>query len=482
MNRSLSAPRLAQLLGEFPRTPAYRGLRDALQQRIGDGRIALGTRLPSERDASIALGVSRNTVARAYSDLTAAGFASARQGAGTFTTVPESHRRAHDHVLHSLGAAPSDAVIDLTCAAAGAGQEIGAAYARALEALPAYLHTDGYLPTGLPALRESIAARFARRGLPTDAGQVIVTSGALSALSIVARALSRPGDRITIEAPGYANALEALRLGGGRLVASPMGDVFDDAGWDLDGIEATLRQTAPRLAYLMPDFHNPTGLLMDDGLRERYAGALQATGTVAVVDETLQPTSLGGMAMPAPFALHAADALTIGSASKLCWGGLRVGWIRAPRELVSRIVSARVRMDLGTSLFDQLVVTELLQGDDPFAPQREPTRRRRDALATALRAQLPDWRFRLPEGGLTLWVQLPRAGATRLAAAVEREGLHVVPGPVFSVDGGFDDWLRIPYAKPETQLLEAVARLAAAWNALPDDSRRQRARSPYVVA
>ena len=105
MDRSLAPGHLATLVGDFPRTPAYRGLRKALEELIGDGRIPLGTRLPSERAVTQVLGVSRNTVTRAYADLVAAGFATARQGAGTYAAVPLDRRRAHDHALHALGTA-----------------------------------------------------------------------------------------------------------------------------------------------------------------------------------------------------------------------------------------------------------------------------------------------------------------------------------------------------------------------------------------
>src|SRR3546814_20560117 len=82
---------------------------------------------------------------------------------------------------------------------------------------------------------------------PETPEQIVVTSGALSGIAIVARALSRPGERIMIESPVYSNAIEALRLGGGQLVSSPLADPLGDAGWDIDEIEATLRQTSPRL-------------------------------------------------------------------------------------------------------------------------------------------------------------------------------------------------------------------------------------------
>lgn len=470
MERSLAPDRLATLVGDFPRSPAYRGLRQALQELIGDGRIPLGTRLPSERSVTRALGVSRNTVARAYADLVAAGFATARQGAGTYAAVPLDRRRAHDHALHGVDTAhAADGVIDLNCAAGAATPGVAAAYARAMEALPAYLSSDGYLPSGLPALRARVAAGYTQRGLPTVAEQIVITSGALSATAILARTLTRPGDRVMIESPVYSNAIEALRLGGGRLVSAPLADALGDEGWDLAGIEATLRQTAPRIAYLIPDFQNPTGFLMDDAQRARYAEALHATRTVAIVDETLQSTGLSDAAMPAPFASHAPGTYTVGSASKLCWGGLRVGWIRAPREAVDRLIAARVQMDLGSSLFDQLVVAEMLDADDVLSARRDQLRQRRDALAGALRDHLPHWRFRLPDGGMSLWVRMPHGSATQLAVDVERRGVHLAPGPVFSVEGGADQWLRIPFARPEAQLMQAVRVMAETWSARPQD-------------
>ena len=469
MTRSLSPQRLAALVGDFPRAPAYRGLRQALQELIGDGRIPIGTRLPSERAVTQVLELSRNTVTRAYADLIAAGFATVRRGSGTYAAAPLERRRAHDHVLHARSATPtSEGAIDLLCAASAATPGVAAAYERALAALPAYLGGDGYLPSGLAALQARLADDYARRGLPTRPEQIVITSGALAAIAVVARALSRPGDRVMIESPVYSNAIETLRLGGGHLVSSPLGE----DGWDLDGIEATLQQTAPHLAYLIPDFQNPTGLLMREGERARYAAALRASRTVALVDETLQPLSLTDAPMPGPFAAHAPNAITIGSASKLFWGGVRVGWIRAPRDLVERLVRARVQIDLGTSLFDQLVVLELLRDDSIATLRRAQLRQRRDALAQAIAEHLPGWRFRLPDGGLTLWLQLPYGSATQLAARMDALGVHLAPGPVFSVEGGGDPWLRLPFAKPEDQLREAVTRIAQVWSAHPPASAK----------
>lgn len=462
----IAPDRLARLVGDFDRAPAYRGLCAALQELIGDGRIPIGTRLPSERAVTEALGVSRTTVTRAYSDLVAAGFATAKQGSGTYAAAPIERRRAHERILQPLGMPqPSDDLIDLGCAASAATPGVAAAYERALARLPSYLSNDGYLPSGLTELRAHVADAFVERGLPTEAEQIVVTSGALSAIAIVARAMTRPGDRLMIESPVYSNAIESLRLGGARLVSSPLADPLGETGWDLDGVEATLRQTSPHLAYLIPDFQNPTGFLMSEADRDRYAAALRATRTIAIVDETLQATSHTGDPMPAPFARFEPDTITVGSASKMFWGGLRVGWIRAPRAHVDRIVAARVRLDLGTSLVDQLVVAELMTAkQEVLGRRRAHMVAQRDALVDALREHVPTWRFRPPAGGLSLWVQIPTGSATRLAADAEGRGVYIAPGPVFTVEGGSDSWLRIPFAKPEHELLEAVRRVAAVWS------------------
>lgn len=470
MMRSLSPQRLATLLGDFPRAPAYRGLCQALQERIGDGRIPRDTRLPSERSASGALGVSRNTVTRAYAELVAAGYAQVRQGAGTYAVVPAERRRAHEHALHARSAFSPDDALDLNCAASAATPGVAAAFARALTALPAWLGSDGYLPAGLPALRARIAEAYRARGLRTDPEQILITSGALSAIAIVARALSRPGDRVMIESPVYSNAIEAMRIGGARLISAPL--VAE--GWDLAGVEATLQQTAPHLAYLIPDFQNPTGFLMSEDERVRYAAALRATRTVPVVDEALQAMALDAHTMPPPFAAFAEETISLGSVSKLYWGGLRVGWIRAPQARMEALLRARVQFDLGSSVFDQLVVLELLDQPAIAELRRTQLQARRDTLVQALRTHLPDWRFRVPEGGLTLWLRLPHGSATQLAARLEPLGVHLAPGPVFSVEGGADDWLRLPYAKPETQMEDAVQRIAHLWQAWPRDATVRR--------
>ncbi|MBB3040696.1 PLP-dependent aminotransferase family protein [Nocardioides soli] len=458
MTASISAGRVATLVGDFDRSPAYAGLADALTLLIGDGRIAVDTRLPSERELTATLGVSRTTVTRAYAAIQEGGYAEARRGAGTFTRVPGGRSRAHDRALLPR---PGDGdAIDLNCAAPSAPPGIARAYAEAAADLPAYLGGHGYFPAGLPELQAAVAAAYDARGLPTTPDQVMITPGALTAGAVVAQAFTSPGDRVLVESPTYPNATDALRHAGARLVPSAV----DPDGWDLDAIAATLRQTAPRLAYLIPDFQNPTGHLMTDAQREEYAAHLRRSHTTAVVDEAHQALALDGRAMPRPFAAHAPDTITIGSASKSFWGGLRLGWIRAPHERMERLTRARISLDLGAPVLEQLVLTRLLaDADEVLAVNRARLREQRDALAGAVRDRLPAWSFHLPIGGLALWCRLPAALGTALAAEAERRGVIIAPGPVFAAEGGLDTFVRIPWTRPVDELVEAVHRLAEAW-------------------
>jgi DNA-binding transcriptional MocR family regulator len=463
MTRVVSASRVATLLGSAAaRSPAYRGIADGLRLLVADGRILPGTRLPSERDLTAALGVSRTTVARAYEVLREQGYVASRRGSGSVTRLPATRGAPEDHVLRPGDGRPD--VLDLTTAASAAPPGVAAAYERAVAELPPYLAGSGYFPSGLPVLRELLAQRYVDRGLPTSPDQVVVTAGALAALAVATRAFAGTGDRVLVESPTYPNAIAALHRSGTRVLGTPVGP----GGWDVEALTTSLRQVAPRLAYLVPDFHNPTGALMPDATRAEVGSALDRSRTLALVDESLVDVVLdhGTEAeMPLPLAAHAADAVTIGSAGKAFWGGLRIGWLRAPDTRTAALVSARLTLDLGSALLEQLVLADLLQRrDEVLSHQRARLRERRDHLVAAVSASLPTWRFRVPAGGLALWCELPAPLSTALTVAAERQGVLLAAGSSFAPDGGLERFVRLPFTRPGEQLTEAVERVARAWH------------------
>ena len=331
--------------------------------------------LPSERELAVALGTSRTTTAGAYRALRESGFAAAGQGAGTWTALPGGDSARMDDLpwpVQTSGVAGSaDGRGDMASAAPEAPPQVHGAYAAALAELPRYLPGHGYVSAGLPALRERVAARFTARGLVTTPEQVLVTSGAVHGLRLVLDALLAPGDRVLVESPSYPLALDAIRRAGGRPVALPI----EARGWDVSAALDAVRDTGARAAYLMPDFHNPTGRLMDAPTRRALAGALARAGCSAIVDETTVDLDLrraGAPPLPAPFAAFGGTAVTLGSASKTFWGGLRVGWVRADARLVKRLTLARAVDDLGSPLVEQLATAHLLDVADEVLSVRRP--------------------------------------------------------------------------------------------------------------
>ncbi len=209
----------------------------------------------------------------------------------------------------------------------------------------------------------------------------------------------------------------------------PVGVALPQQGWDCDGLAATIAQTAPRLAWLMPDFHNPTGRCMDAPTRQRVADIAARTRTTLVIDETMADLWYNAPPPP-PLASFNPDAavLTIGSAGKSFWGGLRIGWIRANARTIASLIQARDSLDLGTPLLEQLACSWLLENAATLLPpRRNMLKARRDMCETLMAEYFPRWRFSPPEGGLSFWVELPDMLATLFSARAESQGSISAP-------------------------------------------------------
>ncbi|UGQ12252.1 PLP-dependent aminotransferase family protein [Yinghuangia sp. ASG 101] len=473
---TVSSARLVDLLQPWqpasggahgPHTPAYKALADRIRALVLDGRVPLTARLPAERGLAEHLGVSRTTIAAAYDLLRTDGYLVSRRGSGSWTALP-THRADPPTRALVPSSAGGTGTIDLGVAALpGPGHHLARAVADAGDALPAYAAAHGYHPAGLPVLRETIARRYTDRGAPTTPDQIIVTTGALSAWVLLLRTLVHAGDRVAVESPTYANALESVRAQGGRPVPVPMAE----AGWDLPAWHDTLRAANPRVAYVVPDYQNPTGHLADTETRRRLIHDARATGTILVVDETCADLALDTPPPPhpdhpAPVAAHDHNGtvVTLGSASKSFWGGLRIGWVRGTPELVRRLVATRAGLDVAAPVLDQLVLHHLVadHSDAILAARLPALRAARDALAAMIRTHLPGWTFTPPSGGLSLWTHTDTASTTALAETAARHGLRIAPGTLFSPTGAFERHLRIPFTLDEPTLAEAVRRLALA--------------------
>ena len=466
---------LADLLGRWPAAdgPLYRLLATRIGRLADTGVLPPGTRLPPERPLAAALAVSRNTVALAYQVLRDDGMAESRQGSGTrlmpHLITPAAAHRANGFFAGLLG---GTVAIDLTRAAVECAPIVAEALQSPRDVLGdrelSRLTADaGYLPHGLAELRAAIAAMLtAAHSVPTEAAEVLVTTGAQQALDLLVRSEVTPGRAVVTEDPTFPGFLDAVQRAGGRLVGVPPGDVARIA----DAVAAH----QPALVYLIPSFHNPTGALLPAAARPDIVALARRHPDVTVIDDLAmvdlplgEASAAGGQKPPSPLAALAPrlpNVVTVGSFSKCYWGGLRTGWVRAPEGIIARLAAAKAAADLGSPPFQQAILAALVRErhDEILSGRADWTRDRYAAVASALESLLPAWTWTPPAGGLTIWARLPGdADSSAFAQAALRRGVAVVPGRLLSVSSRRSPWLRLAFVRPPSELAAAVQTLAA---------------------
>lgn len=469
MRVKIDPMRLATLIGTWGAGtgPLYERLARAIEAAIDRGELAPGTVLPTERALAAGAAVSRTTVVGAYRVLKDAGRLESRQGRGTWVAGPSEERphpeRAFSAELYAgLLGGPTD-LIELTAACPPATSLV----ATVLQEIPTDRLADavqgtGYLPAGLPALREEIAVLMTSTGLPTGPEEVIVTTGAHQAIGLAAMLLGGPGEAVLMEEATYPGALDIVRGGGMR----PVAVALDEGGVVPDALEDLLERVRPSFVYLVPAHQNPTGSVLSESRSARVA-ELSARYRVPVVEDlALRHLLLDERPATAPIARHGPDAssILIGSLSKVLWGGLRIGWIRAARPVVERLMRLKIIADMGSPVLAQTLAARLLpRFDEAVAERRAFLRERHAVLTRALAEHLPSWEWDEPRGGCTLWVRMPSGDARGLGQVAQRCGVNVVPGQVLSVEGGHEDRLRLPFVHEPEVIEDAVRRLAVAW-------------------
>jgi 2-aminoadipate transaminase len=335
--------------------------------------------------------------------------------------------------------------------------ETGEAVAHCLAGDPAVLQ---YSPTeGDPALRAWVADRH---GVAPD--QVLVTHGSQQALDLVARTTLDAGDPVALADPGYVGAIQALRLSGGRLVALPT----DDEGLDVGVLEERLAGgLRPRLVYVVPNFHNPTGASLSADRAHRLAHLADRYGFLVVEDDPYGEIRFCGQAPP-PLASLSGNVVSIGTISKVLFPGLRVGWVVAPRSLASSLALVKQAVDLHTSTLAQSIALHLLTRPGFLAAHvaglRDHYRSQATVLRDALTGALGDTLdITPPKGGLFLWARVRRPGVDTgalLARALDN-GVGYVPGSAFSVTASHRRCLRLSYATVTPEDLRKGARRLA---------------------
>ena len=336
-----------------------------------------------------------------------------------------------------------------------------------------YGATEGYEP-----LREMIARHIARYGIKAKSENVLITSGSQQALDLIGKLLINSGDRVLVEAPTYLGALQAFSVYGADYVSVPC----DEYGLRSDMLENPLR-SGPKFMYVLPNFQNPGGTTLSEGRRHELVLLADKYGIPIVEDDPYGQLRYEGEHLPPLVVLDREnlrrdDGYSIGNViylstfSKTLAPGIRLGWIVAPPEVISKLVQLKQGADLHSSTFVQMVAHEVARDnflDEHIKLIRRVYRERRDVMLEALTQHFPpEVTWTRPKGGLFLWVTLPTgADAQKLFETAVRENVAFVPGDCFYAPNGHPEegrrHLRLNFssASPD-QIREGIHRLSIA--------------------
>jgi DNA-binding transcriptional MocR family regulator len=351
---------------------------------------------------------------------------------------------------------PTDAFRDAFSAAL-TGPQAGAALQ--------YSVSEGHRP-----LRDWIAGEMGKLGIPCTTDNILITSGSQQALDYLGKLMVSPNDTILLGWPTYLGALGAFNA------YEPSYDRLDP---NSNRSAASFAETAAaaggrvKFAYLSVDFANPTGKTLARSAREKVIDLADEMNIAIVEDAAYQTLRYDGEAVPPILALEIArkgsieDCRTLycGSFSKSLAPGLRVGWVCAAADVISRLVLMKQAADLHSATTNQ-IVTDLVardQFDAHVAKLRTVYKARRDHMLAALAREMPEGvSWTKPEGGMFVWVTLPQGmdGAELLAQSLKTERVAFVPGRAFFADGSNGNTLRLSFScANETAIDEGIKRL-----------------------
>lgn len=330
-----------------------------------------------------------------------------------------------------------------------------------------------YGPTrGYPPLIDACVEILAGRAITAGVEQVMITTGSQQGIDLVGKTLLDPGDVVLVELPAYTGAISAWRNAGASLV----GVRQQTDGIDLEDLDRVLsRERAAgrtvRFLYVVPNFQNPTGLLLSLAKRKALLEWAARVDLLIVEDDPYGALYFDDAATAADTRPMKADddegrVIYLSSFSKTLAPGFRVAWIAAPEPIVEKLDSFKQTQDLMTPSLDQHVICEahrrgVLQSRLPML--RKFYQDKRTVMQTELKAQLGglvSWPE--PKGGFFLWVTMPPqlSGDAMLPRAIEQKVIYVA-GSAFFVDGSGDNTVRLSFSLPSpARIVEGVSRLA----------------------
>lgn len=481
--------------------PVYLQISGQIRDMILSGRMAPGSKLPPERKLADELGVNRSTILNAYRELKSNGYADSRVGHGTvvasglyapdaaadpFKPLPlpweqlfsESVSRSSDTTVKDLLKQTSHRGMILFAAGVSAQgldsldellrvqQEVVGEYGHGVVS---HMPTEGHYP-----LRESICDLMKIRGISADPSEVMVLSGSQQGIDLAARIFLDPGDVVFVEEPTFFSAFQIFRTAGARVIGVPS----DGDGMRTDLLASMIERFKPKLIYTIPDFQNPSGMVMSLERRRRLLSLAYRHQVAILEDDPYGRLRYEGEDIPPLKALDGHGyVIYLSTFSKLLFPGFRVGWLTAPATVLDRFTLLKQNADLHTCsltqiIFDRFISKGLLEGHIKRVANENALRR--DIMLEELeKTAVGGMHWKRPEGGLYLWCRIPDGiSQSKLLARASEYGVAFVPGGAFYPNGPTGSYIRLNYTFPSPELIrEGVKRLTKALRHVSSENR-----------
>jgi len=466
--------------------PLFLQIAAAITTDIRRGRLRPGDALPGTRSLASALGVQRLTVVAAFDELVSEGWIVNQPARGAFVSsdlpemkprrlTPESAPGMAARAGFDLLPAP-DPELPIPVPRGGLlfapsrpdvrlapGKDRGRAVRRAMSTRPELLSYGN--PEGHLRLRRAIAEMLVlTRGLAVGPENVCITRGSQMALALIARSMLSPGDVVAVEQLGYRSAWEAFRQAGAKVIGLPL----DGDGLQVQSLERTLRIHPIRAVYVTPHHQYPTTVTMSAGRRLKLLEVAKANRIAIIEDDYDHEFHYDGRpVLPLASADRFGLVVYVGTFSKVLAPALRIGYVAAPVPLIERIAAHRSLFDTQGDQVLEYAVGELLEEGEiqrHIRRVRREYRLRRDTLVEALHKHLGDHlSFDVPAGGIALWVHADETlDVDEWASSAMRQGVVVVTGRTYALDGDSLPFLRLGFASLNSrELQDGVRRLAA---------------------